>query len=89
MVAAQRGVWKSVTLQNMLAARGHRYSAGKMSALWNGKFQTIKPDDLAALCVTLNCEIGELLSFEPAQTVEPGTRLSLGTTTRETQELSE
>ncbi|MDA3644338.1 helix-turn-helix transcriptional regulator [Saccharopolyspora indica] len=89
--AARRGIWKSITLRNLLAERGYHFSAAKMSSFWTGQFKYIKPADLAAFCQTLDCRLDELLTFHPAQSTpvepaKPGTSPDLWTTARVTPE---
>src|SRR3982751_5181498 len=46
LAAAQRGIWKASELQRMLAERGLKISAGKMSGLWSGQPVSVKLSDL-------------------------------------------
>jgi DNA-binding Xre family transcriptional regulator len=72
LAAAKRDIWKASELQRALAEHGLVISAGKMSGLWSGQPVSLKLDDLDVICVVLNCEIGELLTPEPAKVTRPG-----------------
>lgn len=65
LVAANRDIWKSSQLQQMLADAGLVISAGKMSHLWSGRPVTIRLDDLDVICEVLGCNVAELLVPEP------------------------
>jgi DNA-binding Xre family transcriptional regulator len=67
LAAAQRGIWKASELQRMLAERGLKISAGKMSGLWSGQPVSVKLSDLNVICAVLGCQIGELLIPQPEQ----------------------
>jgi DNA-binding Xre family transcriptional regulator len=85
LVAANRGIWKAIELQQKLADRGLRISAGKMSALWSGQPSSVKLSDLDMLCQVLDCGVEELLIVQPAMdaqepmahTTRPGNRHQL------------
>src|SRR6266705_2450036 len=72
LAAANRGIWKASELQQQLAERGLVISAGKMSALWSGRPDSVKLADLDVICAVLGCEIGELLIPEPDNVPRPG-----------------
>lgn len=67
MKAAERGIWKSVELRQMLAEAGLPISAGKMSMLWTTTPTTIRLDDLDVICAVLECTPTDLLVTEPAK----------------------
>lgn len=63
--AAERGIWKSTQMRQLLAEAGLEISTGKMSALWTGTPTTIRLDDLDTICSILDCEPSALLTCEP------------------------
>ncbi len=71
LAAAQRGIWKASELQRMLAERGLKISAGKMSGLWSGQPVSVKLSDLNVICAVLGCQIGELLIAQPQEVPAP------------------
>ncbi|MGW4770024.1 helix-turn-helix domain-containing protein [Nocardia sp. NPDC004278] len=71
MVAANRGIWKASELRRLLAARGIDISTGKMSGMWSGTPAVFRPEELDALCVVLDCGIGELMTAEPDAVAAP------------------
>ncbi|MBC6457771.1 helix-turn-helix domain-containing protein [Actinomadura sp. HBU206391] len=71
LAAANRDIWKASELQRMLADRGLKISAGKMSGLWSGRPNTIKLDELDVICAVLGCGVEELLLPEPAKVPAP------------------
>jgi DNA-binding Xre family transcriptional regulator len=71
LAAAQRGIWKASELQRMLAERGLKISAGKMSGLWSGQPVSVKLSDLNVICAVLGCPIGELLIPQPQEVPAP------------------
>jgi DNA-binding Xre family transcriptional regulator len=70
LVAANRGIWKAIELQQKLADSGLRISAGKMSVLWSGQPASVKLSDLNVLCQVLDCGVEELLIVQPAAKAE-------------------
>ena len=72
LAAANRGIWKASELRRMLAERGVEMSAGKMSGLWSGQPNVLRPEELDAFCAVLGCEISELITAEPEKTSAPG-----------------
>jgi DNA-binding Xre family transcriptional regulator len=71
LAAANRGIWKASELQRLLAERGLRISAGKMSGLWSGTPNTIKLEELDVICAVLGCGVEELLLPEPEKVAAP------------------
>jgi DNA-binding Xre family transcriptional regulator len=71
LAAAQRGIWKASELQRMLADRGLRISAGKMSGLWSGQPVSVKLSDLNVICAVLGCGVEELLIPQPEKVLAP------------------
>ena len=71
LAAANRGIWKASELQKMLAARGMVISSGKMSGLWSGSPNTIRPGELDVICAVLGCGVDELLLPEPGSVPRP------------------
>jgi DNA-binding Xre family transcriptional regulator len=71
LAAANRGIWKASDMQQLLADHGLTISAGKMSTLWSGQPVTLRLSDLDVICVTLGCQIGELLIPEPDTVTRP------------------
>lgn len=71
LAAANRGIWKASELRRMLADRGVVISAGKMSGLWSGRPNTIRLDELDAICAVLGCGVEQLLLPEPWKVPEP------------------
>ncbi|MEV4750570.1 helix-turn-helix transcriptional regulator [Streptosporangium sp. NPDC049248] len=65
LAAANRGIWKASELRRMLAERGVEMSTGKMSGLWSGQPNVLRPEELDAFCAVLGCEIGDLITAEP------------------------
>ncbi|MEU2250962.1 helix-turn-helix transcriptional regulator [Streptomyces sp. NPDC019224] len=65
LAAAHREIWKASELQRLLAEHGLVISAGKMSGLWSSTPASIKLSDLEVICVTLGCEITEIMTPEP------------------------
>lgn len=65
LAAANRGIWKASELRRMLAERGVEMSVGKMSGLWSGRPNVLRPEELDAFCAVLGCEISELITAEP------------------------
>ncbi|MBG0823321.1 helix-turn-helix transcriptional regulator [Planomonospora sp. ID91781] len=65
LAAANRGIWRASELQRLLAERGLKISAGKMSGLWSGRPNAIKLDELDVICAVLGCGVEELLIAEP------------------------
>jgi DNA-binding Xre family transcriptional regulator len=70
LAAANRGIWKATEMQRLLAGRGLRVSAGKMSALWSGRPASVKLGDLDVICTVLECGVDDLLIPEPVH--DPG-----------------
>ena len=66
LAAAQRGIWRSSDLRQLLAEAGLEISAGKMSHLWSGRPISVRLDDLDVICAVLGCEPGDLLVRDPA-----------------------
>jgi DNA-binding Xre family transcriptional regulator len=71
LAAANRGIWKASELRRMLAERGVEMSTGKMSGLWSGQPNVLRPDELDAFCAVLGCEIGDLITAEPEKAPAP------------------
>lgn len=71
LAAAHRDIWKASELQRMLADRGMKISAGKMSGLWSGRPNTIKLEELEVICAVLGCGVEELLVPEPDTVAAP------------------
>jgi DNA-binding Xre family transcriptional regulator len=71
LTAANRGIWKAIELQRMLAEAGLVISAGKMSGLWSGSPASIKLDDLDVICAVVGCGVEELLIAEPGKHARP------------------
>ena len=65
MAAANRDIWKSYELQELLAEHGLKISDGKMSKLWSRQPASIKLAELDIICVALGCGVDELLVVEP------------------------
>ncbi|WP_030925162.1 helix-turn-helix domain-containing protein [Streptosporangium amethystogenes] len=65
LAAANRGIWKASELRRMLAERGVEMSTGKMSGLWSGQPNVLRPEELDAFCAVLGCEISDLITAEP------------------------
>ncbi|WP_219420053.1 helix-turn-helix domain-containing protein [Pseudonocardia nigra] len=72
LAAANRGIWKASELRRMLAERGVEMSTGKMSGLWSGQPNVLRPEELDAFCAVLGCEISDLITAEPEKTPAPG-----------------
>jgi DNA-binding Xre family transcriptional regulator len=71
LAAANRGIWKASELQRMLAERGLKISAGKMSGLWSGRPNSVRLDELDVICAVLGCGVQELLQPEPETVPTP------------------
>ncbi|MEU8103615.1 helix-turn-helix transcriptional regulator [Nonomuraea muscovyensis] len=74
LAAANRGIWKASELRRMLAERGVEMSVGKMSGLWSGQPNVLRPEELDAFCAVLGCEISELITAEPEAVPAPQSR---------------
>ncbi|MGE5476210.1 MAG: helix-turn-helix domain-containing protein [Bacteroidales bacterium] len=70
-----------VTLDRMLAARGMRardlarrigITEANLSLLRTGKVKGVRFETLAAICACLDCQPGDLLSWEPGDDDLPG-----------------
>jgi DNA-binding Xre family transcriptional regulator len=67
MVAAKRDVWTGAQLRKVLRDRaGYPLSSASISELLTGTPRQVKITTLAALCVALDCEPGDLLVAVPA-----------------------
>ena len=65
MVAAERGIWTGAELRRVLDERaGYRLSSASISELMRGTPRQLKVSTLAALCTALECQPGDLLTFE-------------------------
>ncbi|GAA4561146.1 helix-turn-helix transcriptional regulator [Pseudonocardia xishanensis] len=71
LAAANRGIWKASELRRLLAERGLEISVGKMSGLWSGQPNVLRPDELDAFCAVLGCGIEELITVEPDKVPAP------------------
>ncbi|MEU7899880.1 helix-turn-helix transcriptional regulator [Nonomuraea sp. NPDC049152] len=74
LAAANRGIWKASELRRMLAERGVEMSVGKMSGLWSGRPNVLRPEELDAFCAVLGCDISELITAEPEAVPAPPSR---------------
>jgi DNA-binding Xre family transcriptional regulator len=62
MVAAQHDIWTGAALRRAMSERaGYRLSSASVSELMHGTPRQVKVATLAALCVTLDCQPGDLL----------------------------
>jgi DNA-binding Xre family transcriptional regulator len=62
MVAAERGIWTGEQLRRALRERaGYSLSSASISVLLRQQPAQVKLSTLAALCVALECEPGDLL----------------------------
>jgi DNA-binding Xre family transcriptional regulator len=71
LAAANRGIWKASEMQRLLAERGLKISAAKMSNLWSGEPPSIKLHDLNVICAVLDCDPGEILIPQPDAVPQP------------------
>jgi DNA-binding Xre family transcriptional regulator len=71
LAAANRGIWKASELRRLLAERGIEMSTGKLSGLWSGHPNVLRPEELDAFCAVLDCNISELIVAEPEKTPAP------------------
>lgn len=72
MAAAERGVWTGADLRRLLADKaGLDISAASVSALMTKQPSQVRLSTLAALCIALDCQPGDLLVLEPG-TATPG-----------------
>lgn len=72
MAAAQREVWTGAQLRRLLAERaGVQISAASVSALMRQAPKQLKLSTLAALCVALECQPGELIEVDTTPIAKP------------------
>jgi putative transcriptional regulator len=65
MAAAKREIWTGAQLRRLLAERaGTQMSAASVSALMREAPKQLKLSTLAALCVALDCQPGELIEID-------------------------
>jgi DNA-binding Xre family transcriptional regulator len=65
LAAAARGVWKAKQFQEILANRGLKVSAGKISRLWGPEPPvSIKLDELALFCEVLDCSVDDIIEVD-------------------------
>jgi DNA-binding Xre family transcriptional regulator len=75
MAAAQREVWTGAQLRRLLAERaGVELSAASVSALMRQPPKQLKLSTLAALCVALDCQPGELIEVDTTPVAKPAGR---------------
>jgi DNA-binding Xre family transcriptional regulator len=71
MVAAERGIWTGEQLRRALRERaGYPLSSASISVLLRQQPSQVKLTTLAALCVTLECQPGDLLVLGPRESRE-------------------
>jgi putative transcriptional regulator len=79
MAAAQREVWTGAQLRRLLAERaGVELSAASVSALMRQPLKQLKLSTLAALCVALDCQPGELIEVDTTPVAKPASRSKPG-----------
>ena len=75
MAAAQREIWTGAQLRRLLAERGGmEMSAASVSALMRQAPKQLKLSTLAALCVALDCQPGELIEVDTTPVAKPASR---------------
>lgn len=79
MAAAQREVWTGAQLRRLLAERaGMELSAASVSTLMREAPKQLKLSTLAALCVALDCQPGELIEVDTTPVAKPASRSTPG-----------
>ena len=72
MAAAQREIWTGAQLRRLLAERaGVEMSAASVSALMRQPPKQLKLSTLAALCVALDCQPGDLIEVDTTPVAKP------------------